>query len=68
MEEMLMFNKLFDGILDICKPGTDDPMCQFGGPLKNSNQQSKPPVTEKKSNGIWQKVKNLGRAGSAMKS
>jgi hypothetical protein len=47
MEEMLMFSKFFDGILDICKPGTDDPMCQFGGPLKNSNQQSKPPVTEK---------------------
>lgn len=63
-----MFNKLFDGILDICKPGTDDPMCQFGGPLQKSNRKPTLSATEERPTSIWQKVKNFGLAVSGRKS
>jgi hypothetical protein len=43
-------------------------MCQFGGPLKNPNEQSKLSATEKKPIGTWQKVKNFGLAVSGRKS
>ena len=60
-----MFKKLFDGIVDICKPGIDDPMCPFGGSSQNSDKQSIPAAADKNSKGIWQKVKRAGATISA---
>ena len=37
-----MFKKLFDGILDICKPGDDEPICQWGGTSESKNRESNP--------------------------
>jgi hypothetical protein len=56
----MMFKKLFDGIVDICKPGIDDSMCQFGGSLQNSNKKSISAAADEKSKSIWQKVKKVG--------
>jgi hypothetical protein len=36
----MMFKKPFDGIVDICRPGKDDPICQFGGSTDNSETLS----------------------------
>jgi hypothetical protein len=65
---MLMFKKLFDGIVDICKPGTDDPVCQFGSQPQHSNQNSNSTAAEEKPNGVWKKAKKAGSAIYSKKS
>jgi hypothetical protein len=68
MEVMSMFKKLFDGIIDICKPGIDDPICQFGGSSQNSDRQSISTAADENAKGIWQKVKKVGSTISGKKS
>ena len=63
-----MFKKLFDGIIDICKPGIDDPTCAFGGSPDNPNQQSISAAQDDKSKSVWQKVKKSVSTSSGKNS
>ena len=60
---MLMFkklrNKIFDEIVDLCNPVSDDPMCEFGVPPENSDEQSTLAAGDENSKKIRQKAKGF---------
>ena len=56
-----MFKNLFGGGIEICRPGTDDPICQcqFNGSFEYSNHPSILTPSEDKSKTLWQKVRQV---------
>ena len=59
-----MFKKLFDGILDICKPGTDEPFCQWGGTSEKSSQELVSSKSDHESNTVRGKEKGSAHLSS----
>jgi hypothetical protein len=53
----IMFKKLFDKIVDICKPGIDDPTCQFGGSTANTDRKTMSAHTDNQPETVGKKEK-----------